>query len=227
MATKKKAAPATEAPAAAPEIKITSYKGFDKDWKCRDFQYEIGKTYEHQGAAVACSSGFHACEYPLHVLRYYPANQNTKFAVVEQTGSISRHDEDTKVASSRITVKAEISLTELIKASIKYTWDRCTPVAGGSTGKPNEAVQAIEKNHAATASGNSGAATASGYYGAATASGYSGKARGKNGCAIFLVYRDSDKKIIHAKGAIVGIDGIKEDVFYRLDKDGNFVEVQL
>lgn len=46
------------------------YKGFDKDLKCRDFQYEIGKTYEEPTADL-CNSGFHACEYPLDVLTYY------------------------------------------------------------------------------------------------------------------------------------------------------------
>src|SRR5688572_2701327 len=93
----------------ATEQPITSYKGFDKDWKCRDFQYAIGESYEHQGDARACHSGFHACEYPLHVLRYYKPSQS-RFAVVEQSGQLSRHDDDSKVASSRITVKAEIDL---------------------------------------------------------------------------------------------------------------------
>ena len=50
---------------------IVSYKGFNQDWTCRDFQYELGKTYEHEGEVEACAGGFHACEYPLHVFRYY------------------------------------------------------------------------------------------------------------------------------------------------------------
>lgn len=48
---------------------IQAFKGFKQDLTCRDFQYEIGKTYEHQGDVEACSSGFHACEHPLEPMR--------------------------------------------------------------------------------------------------------------------------------------------------------------
>jgi hypothetical protein len=284
---------------------IVSYKGFNQDWTCRDFQYELGKTYEHEGEVEACAGGFHACEYPLHVFRYYKPSQS-KFAVVEQAGKLSRHGEDSKVASSRITVKAELDIAGIIKAAVKYTIDRCTPAEGATSDQPKTAVKAEGKNKiasasgrygaatasgrygaatasgysgAATASGDSGAATASGvygeatasgYYGAATASGYSGaatasgdygaatasgdsgaatasgysgaatasgdygaatasgrygQAQGKEGCALFLVYRDDSWKIIHAKAAIVGQDGIKPDTFYSLNDKGEFVEV--
>ena len=216
METKAKKEAASEKPQESAESKaITTYKGFGADWKCRDFQYEIGKSYETD-AAKACEIGFHACENPIDVLRYYSANNASKFAVVEQSGVLSRHEDDSKVASTHITIKAEISLTELIKASIKYTMDRCTPAKGASSKKANTSVSAQGKNESATASGYSGAATASGRF---------GKARGKDGCALFLVYRDGNRKVIHAKAAIVGVDGIKPDVFYSLDVSGNFVEV--
>jgi hypothetical protein len=238
--------------AAAPEAQttITTYKGFGLDWKCRDFQYALGESYEHKGDVAACAGGFHACEYPLHVLRYYPASRS-RFAVVEQSGTLARHDEDSKVASSRILVKAEIDLAGLIKASIKYTLDRCKPAEGGNSAEPNTVVKATERNQSATASGNYGAATASGNYGAATASGYSGaatasgnygaatasgnygaatasgrhgRAQGKDGCALFLVQRDDDRKITAVWAGIVGQDGIRADTFYRL-QDGKPVEV--
>ena len=48
---------------------IKSYKGFDKDLKCRGFQYEIGKEYEEPEANV-CRAGFHACERPLDVFNH-------------------------------------------------------------------------------------------------------------------------------------------------------------
>lgn len=194
---------------------ITAYKGFGLDWKCRDFQYAPGQSYEHNGPVEACAGGFHACEYPLHVLRYYKPGSSL-FATVEQSGSLARHDEDSKIASSRITIKAEISLTELIKASIKYTMDRCTPAKGANSDEPNKAVKAEGKNKSATASGYSGAATASGDSGAATASGDYGKARGAIGCALFLAERNSDRKIINVWAGIAGQGRIKPDTYYRL-----------
>ena len=252
----------------AVEEVVVSYKGFDADWKCRGFQYEIGKTFEHKGDVEACESGFHACEYPLHVLRYYKPSKSV-YAVVEQSGKLSRHSEDSKIASSKLAVTAQIDLAGLIKAAIKYTMDRCTPADGATSDKDNTAVVAEGLNKAATASGYSGAATASGNYGAATASGYSGaatasgyygaatasgnygaatasgyygaatannktavamasgrngRAKGVEGSALFLVFRDADWNIVHAKALIVGQGGIKADTFYKLDESGKAVQ---
>ena len=229
---------------------IVTYKGFDKNWKCRGLQYEVGKTYEHTGKVVLCDSGFHACEHPLHVLLYYkPAH--SVYAVVEQSGVLARDDNDSKVASSKITVTAQIDLAGLIKAAIKYTIDRCTPDQGASTDKNNRSVStdgerkmatASGNYGAATASGNSGAATASGDYGAATASGNYGAAtasgtnsaacapgrfgcaKGVAGSALFLTYRNAGLGVLHAWAGIVGRDGIEPDVFYTLDKSGKPVK---
>jgi hypothetical protein len=62
----------TQAPVLS-ESSIRAYKGFDNSWRCRGYQYAVGRTYHHKGAVVACSSGFHACRNPLdNDLEYEP-----------------------------------------------------------------------------------------------------------------------------------------------------------
>ena len=149
--------------------KIITYKGFDKDMKCRDFQYEVGKTYEEDKAEI-CNSGFHACHYPLDVFGYY-APANSRFAVVEQDGEL--YSDNDKVCSTRIKIKTELSLKGIIEAAIKFTFERC---------KKSKKPQASGYNGAAQASGICGAAQASGIYGAAQASGYKGVAQASGDC---------------------------------------------
>ncbi|MDR8043727.1 hypothetical protein KPA93_24950, partial [Burkholderia cenocepacia] len=98
---------------------IQAYKGFDADLRCRDFQYEVGKTYEHVGPVRACGSGFHACENPLDVWAYYPVNQS-RFCKVTLSGDISRDGSDSKVAARRITLDVEIGIPQIITDAVKY-----------------------------------------------------------------------------------------------------------
>lgn len=79
---------------------VVAYKGYNRDLTCRGFQYEIGKTYEHDGEVKACKSGFHACEHPLDVFRYY-APATSRFTEVTMAGKLSRHDDDSKIASAK------------------------------------------------------------------------------------------------------------------------------
>ena len=95
---------------------LIAYKGFDKDMKCRGFQYEVGKEYETD-KAKACESGFHACENPLDVLDYYN-DIDGKYCIVEQSGEIDK--EDRKQASTKIKIKAEIGFVGLFKAGIEW-----------------------------------------------------------------------------------------------------------
>ena len=96
---------------------MKAYKGFDKDLKCRDFQYEIGKEYEEK-EAKACEKGFHACTNPLNVLQYYPPCYENRYSEVEQDGKFSENGDDSKVASTKIKIGNEISLEELIQAAM-------------------------------------------------------------------------------------------------------------
>jgi hypothetical protein len=201
---------------------VVAYKGFDKDMKCRGYQFEVGKTYTHDGDVAACRSGFHACEYPLHVLRYYPPG-TSKFAVVEQSGALARHDEDSKIASSVLTVRAAIDLPSLIQAAVEYTTSRAKPVKGSVARKDNGAATASGRYGAATASGEYGAATASHATAVALASGANGRASGVDGAALFLVERDPAGNVIAAWAGIVGKSGIKPNTYYTL-KNGKPTE---
>jgi hypothetical protein len=173
--------------------KIIAYKGFNADWTCRGFQFEVGKTYTHDGDVDLCRAGFHACEYPLDVLAYYPPTG--KLAVVElEDAAPAEVDGDSKRAARSITIKAALSIAEFVSASIEYATKRCEPVktkratgdssaasatgynsAASATGD-NSAASATGDNSAASATGDRSAASATGYRSAASATGYNSAA---------------------------------------------------
>ena len=220
-----------------------NYKGMSKDMKCRGFQYEVGKEYETD-KAVACECGFHACEYPLDVFNYYPPS-TSRFFEVEQSGEISKHGGDSKVASTKIKIGAELSIAGLVKAAVEFTKERCTQEEGDKATGYQGAASATGDYGAASATGTRGAASATGDYGAASATGtrgaasatgnasvamaagIDGRAMGALGCAIFLVERgewDGETyPIVSVNAAIVDGETIKPGVWYTL-KGGEFVE---
>ena len=105
---------------------IKSYKAFDKNMQCRGFQYEVGKEYEMDGHIECCKSGFHACEYPWDVFDYYDMLES-RFAEVEQSGTIDREEDTTKVCSSRIKIKAELKLADIINIGVEWLKDITSP----------------------------------------------------------------------------------------------------
>ena len=105
---------------------ITSYKGFDKDMKCRGFQYEVGKEYEIDGEIKCCNRGFHACKSPMEVWDYYDM-LDSRYAEVEQSGKIDAEENSTKVCSSRIKIKAELKLSDIINIGVEWLKDITSP----------------------------------------------------------------------------------------------------
>ena len=163
---------------------MKAYKGFDKDLKCRGFQYEIGKEYE-EPEAIVCNRGFHACEEPIDVLKYYEPGKGSRYCEVEQDGQLSRSDEDSKIASTKLKVVGEIGIPGIAKEQIEYVKSRCTNEHNAEPGKAATAGDygaATAGDYGAATAGESGAATA-GYRGAATAGDYGAATAGESGAA--------------------------------------------
>lgn len=98
---------------------MKTYKGFDKDLKCRNFQYEVGKEYEMDGEICVCNRGFHACASPLEVFDHYDM-LNSRFCEVEQSGEIDKEENSTKTCSSKIKIVAELKLADMIKLGVEW-----------------------------------------------------------------------------------------------------------
>ncbi|EDL4480018.1 hypothetical protein CSP89_16265 [Salmonella enterica subsp. enterica serovar Infantis] len=230
---------------------IVTFKGFNKDLKCRDFQFEIGKTFHHDGKVEACGSGFHACECPFDVFSYYsPAD--SRFAETISFGITDREEDgDTKIASASITIKAELTLPQFIQRGIEWIWSKIDKsleqqiMCGNWSAATNTGDRSAATNtgnwSAATNTGNRSAATNTGDWSAATntgdwsaaevsgsqsvaaAFGIEGKARASEGGAIVLCYRDEDGELIHIRASKVGENGIMPNTWYQLNEDGEFV----
>ena len=155
---------------------MKTYKGFNKDMTCRGFQYEEGKSYEEK-EAIICKTGFHACKYPLDCFKHYRPSRSI-FHVVEQDGKISKHSDDSKVASTKIKIGTEISIAGLVKAAIEYTKERTKTendsdsYCGASSATGDYGASSATGDYgASSATGNYGASSATGDYGASSATG--------------------------------------------------------
>ncbi|ECU2768073.1 hypothetical protein DV021_25200 [Salmonella enterica subsp. enterica serovar Kentucky] len=143
---------------------IVTFKGFNKDLTCRDFQFAIGETFHHDGKVEACGSGFHACECPFDVFSYYPPAES-RYAETISFGVIDREEEgDTKIASASITIKSELTLPQFIQRGIEWIWSKID--------KSLEQQIMTGNRSAATNTGNRSAATNTGDWSAATNTGY-------------------------------------------------------
>ncbi len=206
---------------------IVTFKGFNKDLKCRGFQFAIGETFHHDGKVEACGSGFHACECPFDVFSYYPPAESRYAETISFGITDSEEGGDTKIASSSITIKDELTLPQFIQRGIEWIWSKIDKsleqqiMCGNRSAATNTGYQS-----AATNTGDWSAAEVSGSQSVAASLGIEGKARASEGGAIVLCYRDEDGELIHIRASKVGENGIMPNTWYQLDKDGEFVECE-
>ena len=207
--------------------KVKGYKGFDKDFKCRGFQYEVGKTYTHDGTLKICYSGFHFVENPLDVFSYYDPG-SSKYTEVEAGGVSDQTESDSKRVSKTLHIGAELSLTALCGLGVKFILDKVdfANAPATNTGDRSAATN-TGYSSAATNTGHRSAATNTGEEGCAISLGIEGKASGALGCWLTLAeWKQNEKYEWHRIDVQTKkVDGkkIKAETFYAL-KDGKFTE---
>ena len=213
---------------------ITSYKGFDKNMKCRGFQYEVGKEYEMDGEVKCCNQGFHACKSPMEVWDYYDM-LDSRYAEVEQSGKIDAGENSTKVCSSRIKIKAELKLADIINIGVEWLKDITSPSKVKADGvlndNGNRRKQIGSSGYYAQigSSGNYAKIDSTGEDSVIMCAGNSSRAKAKVGSWITLAeWKWSDEKKrdvpVCVKTEYVDGDNIKADTWYQL-KNRKFVEV--
>ncbi|EDZ7180079.1 hypothetical protein K7Q05_001613 [Salmonella enterica] len=215
---------------------IMTFKGFNKNLKCRDFQFEIGKTFHHDGKVEACGSGFHACECPFDVFSYYPPAES-RYAETISFGVIDREEiGDTKIASASITIKAELTLPQFIQRGIEWIWSKIDKSleqqimtgyrsAATNTGDQSAATNTGDRSaatntgdwSAATNTGDWSAATNTGYQSAATNTGYQSAAEVSGSQSVAASLGIEGKARASEGGAIV--------LCYR-DEDGELIHIR-
>ena len=224
------------------EKKIISYKGFDNDLKCRNFQYEVGKEYEMDGDIKCCKRGFHACESPLEVFDHYDM-LNSRFAKVEQSGEIDKEEKTTKVCSSKIKIKAELKLADIINLGVEWIKEVTSPTKvkkedrlndnGGNSakiGSSGDSAQIGSSGNSAKigSSGDYAKIESTGNHSVVMAAGHDSIAKAKIGSWITLAewdYIDGVYTPICVKTEKVDGERIKSDTFYKL-VNGEFKEVE-
>ena len=216
---------------------MKGYKGFDKDWKCRDKQYEVGKTYEEAEARL-CNKGLHFCENPFDVFNYYSPSNQSRYAVVEAENVTGEKDFDTKRVAKKLTIKTELNLIGIVKAGMEYikehinvekikeqAFDSSTAATSGykstaaTSGNKSTAATSGNKSTAAT-SGNKSTAIVEGKDSVAIALGAQSKAKGALGCWLILAeWEEIDDGMHRTDMKCFEVDGeiIKADTFYKLE----------
>ena len=204
---------------------IKSYKGFDKNLRCRGFQYKIGGIYEMDGKIKMCNRGFHACESPFDVFDYYTMI-DSRFCEVEQDGNISKEDRGTKICSSKIKIKAELKLAGMINLGVEWLKEITSPEKIKTSIKDNSSGNYAKIG----SSGDDAKIDSTGEGCVIMCAGINSVAKASKGSWITLSewsYSNKKKRYIPVcvKTEVVDGEKIKADTYYKL-AGGVFKEIQ-
>ena len=229
---------------------MKAYKGFDKNMRCRGFQFKEGKTYKEERAEL-CKAGFHACENPIDVFQYYAPGKSV-FREVELEDVSEMREKDSKVCGKKIKIGAEISLRDMIRAGVKIDIQTAKAATSGNyshaatSGDSSPAATSGYSSHAATSGNSSPAATSGDSSHAATSGNYSPAATSGKESIAAAIGRNYKAKSTIGNWIVLAeygewngeaypvlcvrcgkIDGeaLKPDVWYKLEH-GEFTEVE-
>ncbi len=98
---------------------MKAYKGFDKDLKCRGYQFKEGSIHK-EPEANCVKNGFHCAEDPLDCLSYYPNWNNSVYYIVEASGDIHEDGSDSKISCTELKLLKKLTIEEFVAVSIRY-----------------------------------------------------------------------------------------------------------
>ena len=187
-------------------VLVHGFKGFDRNWQCRGKQYAPNSSHEELEAKL-CNSGLHFWEHPLDCFGYYAPGNGSVYAEVSAENPTEEKGYDTKRVTKKLHIGAELTLSSLTQAALKFVFDRATWVDGDK------------------ATGDRGAASATGNESVALSTGYMGRAKAASGSWIVLAERDDNGHILGMRCAKIDGEVLKPNIFYTL-LDGEFVKAK-
>ena len=101
---------------------IKGYKVFDKDWRCRGFQFTCPGTFEEDVIPRVCDRGFHFCERLVDCFNYYTFDPSNHVAEVIALGEIESNGN--KSCTNRLEIVRELSWREVL--DMVNTGENCT-----------------------------------------------------------------------------------------------------
>jgi|SRR5579883_652969 len=227
---------------------MKGYKGFNSKFQAVSngltvFQYEVGKTYTHEGELKLYYSGFHFCTDPLDVLRFY-APSTSRYAIVEAENVSEERGTSSKRVCGKITIVREISAVELAQEGNrigKVTSQRdfdCAIISRGASSiafaaKAPVALATGRSSYAFAGGGSSMAITcdrgssadARGQHSIAAALGPYSKAKASIGNRLVLAEYNADYILKDVQAFYVDGESVKADTYYRLS-GGKLVECE-